>query len=151
MEKTGDQIIGETHRQALYLWAGLCLALTLFFVQSQIVFVKGEPAPTAQTEWVFSGVGIVTFLMGLLFFRNYTGLRRLQWLKMPFAQRKQNLLVAYVIQFILFETLGLYGVLLSVLSKNTWKAVPFMVFAYLGFILSFPKKSQLDLFFRKGS
>ena len=148
MDKQKRDLVKETYRQALYLWGGLCLALTLFFVQSQVVFVKGKPLPTSQLEYVFSGLGVVTFLMGYFFFNNYTSLRKNYLMKMPVDQRKQNILVAYVIQFVMFESLGLYGVLLSVLTKNSWKALPFMVFAYLGFGVSFPKKHKISSFFR---
>ncbi len=62
--------------------------------------------------------------------------------------RKQTILIAFVLQFILFETLGLYGVLLSVLRQNTWKAIPFVVMAYVGFALAFPKKEKIEPYFR---
>jgi len=141
-------IVQSTRRSALYLWSGLSLALTLFFVQSQLVFVKREPLPTQQIEWMMVGLGVITFLFGLFFFQNYTKLRRTQLMKMPFAERKQTILVAFVFQFVLFETLGLYGVLISVLTQSTEKAVPFILFAYLGFYLSFPRKEKIEAFFK---
>lgn len=147
-ESDPSAIIQSTRRSALYLWSGLSLALTLFFVQSQLVFVKREPLPTQQIEWMMVGLGVVTFLFGLVFFKNYTRLRRTQLMKMPFAERKQTLLVAFVFQFVLFETLGLYGVLISVLTQSTEKAVPFILFAYLGFYLSFPRKKKIEIFFK---
>jgi branched-subunit amino acid transport protein len=148
MRQESKEIILSTYRQALYLWVGLSLSLTLFFVQSQIVFIKASPLPTSKLEWIILVIGIVTFIFGLLFFKNYLSLRRNKILKMPFSERKQNILMAYVLQFILFETLGLYGVLISVLSQNTLKAVPFVVFAYLGFVLAFPKKEKINPYFQ---
>lgn len=138
----------STRRSALYLWAGLSLALTLFFVQSQVVFIKGEALPTQRIEWALVLLGLVTFLFGFMFFRNYTRVRRQALLTMSWPERRQTLLVAYVLQFILFESLGLYGVLLSVLTQNTEKAVPFILFAYLGFYLAFPRRKQLEPFFQ---
>ncbi len=140
-------IIHATQRQALYLWSGLSLALTLFFVQSQMFFVKADPLPSSSFEWYLIGLGVLTFLFGFLFFKNYTQLRKKRILRMPYNDRKQTLLVAFVFQYILFETLGLYGVLVSVLTQNTTKALPFILFAYLGFSLSFPKKSLIEPFF----
>ena len=144
---TEESIIESTKRQALYLWVGLSLSLTLFFVQSQMFFVKGTPLPSSGLEWVFIMMGFVTFIFAYLFYNLYTRARKSQILKMPMKQRKQSLLVAFVLQFVLFETLGLYGVLLSVLTQNTFKAVPFVVAAYLGFLLSFPKRRKIHPFF----
>lgn len=138
----------STRKQALYLWAGLCLSMTLFFVQSQIVFVKQDPLPSSQLEWIISVLGVITFLLGLFFFKNYMALRKSRILKMPLKDRKQSVLIAFVFQFILFETLGLYGVLLSVWSQNTLKALPFLLFAYFGFYWSFPRTESLRPYFR---
>jgi hypothetical protein len=138
----------KTRKVAIYLWSGLSLALTLFFVQSQIVFVKTDPLPSQKAEWGLVGLGILTFLFGFFFFKNYTSLRRDQLLRMPLEQRKQSLLVAFVLQFILFESLGLYGVLLSVLTQSSEKALPFIVFAYLGFFFAFPRQAKLEPFFK---
>ena len=145
--ENGEEIVRSTWRQALYLWVGLSLALTLFFVQSQMFFINSKPAPSSKIEWFFWGLGFVTFLFGLLFFQYYTRFRkkRLDW--MPPEERKQTLLVTFVIQFVLFETLGLYGVLVSVLTQNATKSLPFIVFAYLGFILVFPRKEKIKVFF----
>lgn len=148
MDKDAQEFLDGTHRQALYLWVGLSLSLTLFFVQSQMFFVKASPLPSSHLEWYFIGLGIITFVFGILFFQNYLRLRLQQLKRSPFNQRKQTILVAYVIQFVLFETLGLYGVLISVLTQNTWKAVPFIVFGYLGFGLSFPRKKKIEGFFK---
>lgn len=150
MNSESVKLINETRRQALYLWVGLNLSLTLFFVQSQMFFVTASPLPTSSLEWVFSGLGLITFVFGFVFFKNYTSLRRLRLMKMPFAERKQSLLVAFVLQFVLFETLGLYGVLISVLTQNTMKAIPYILFAYVGFILAFPKKEKIEPFFKGG-
>lgn len=147
MDERKQEIYESTHRQAFYLWVGLSLALTLFFVQSQLIFVKGEPLPTSRLEWVFIFLGVVTFLFGLVFFKNYTALRKKSLLKMPVKDRKQSLLVAYVFQYVLLETLGLYGVLLSVITRNTYKAIPFVLFAYIGFVLTRPKREKLKEFF----
>ena len=146
-----EEIVRSTWRQALYLWVGLSLALTLFFVQSQMFFINSKPAPNSKIEWLFWGLGLVTFLFGLLFFKYYTRFRkkRLDW--MPPEERKQTLLVTFVIQFVLFETLGLYGVLVSVLTQNAIKSLPFIVFAYLGFILVFPRKEKIKVFFADSS
>jgi FtsH-binding integral membrane protein len=138
----------KTRKVAIYLWSGLSLALTLFFVQSQIVFVTTDPLPSQKAEWGLVGLGILTFLFGFFFFKNYTSLRRDQLLRMPLEQRKQSLLVAFVLQFILFESLGLYGVLLSVLTQSSEKALPFIVFAYLGFFFAFPRQAKLEPFFK---
>lgn len=143
-----DEYLTSTKRQAFYLWCGLSLALTLFCVQSQIIFVKSKPIPSSNLEWVLTGLGVATFLMGFFFFKNYTALRKSQIMRMPFKDRKQTILIAFVFQFILFETLGLYGVLLSVLMQNSLKAIPFMIFAYLGFILAFPKSEKIEPFFK---
>ena len=143
-----EDFVWSTRRQALYLWVGLNLSLTLFFVQSQMFFVKANPLPTSQLEWVFTGLGLITFLLGFLFFKNYMALRKKQVLLMPEKDRKQTILIAFVLQFILFETLGLYGVLLSVLRQNTWKAIPFVVAAYVGFALAFPKKEKIEPYFK---
>lgn len=143
-----EDFVASTRRQALYLWVGLSLSLTLFFVQSQMFFVNANPLPTSQLEWIFTGLGVVTFLMGFFFFKNYMALRKKQLLLMPEKERKQTLLIAFVLQFILFETLGLYGVLLSVLRQNTLKAVPFVVAAYVGFALAFPKKEKIEPYFK---
>jgi F0F1-type ATP synthase membrane subunit c/vacuolar-type H+-ATPase subunit K len=147
MEQNATEFTKSTQKQALYLWAGLSLALTLFFVQSQLVFVRTEPLPSSSLEWVFSGMGVATFLLGLVFFKNYLALRKKALLRMPFKDRKQSILIAFVLQFVLFETLGLYGVLLSVLTQSTMKAIPFLLFAYLGFYLSFPKEKKVAPFF----
>ena len=147
MDERKTETFESTQRQAFFLWIGLSLALTLFFVQSQMVFVKGEPLPTSRLEWVFIFLGLVTFLLGYFFFRNYTALRKKSLLKMPMKDRKQSLLVAYVFQFVLFETLGLYGVLLSVLTRNTTKAIPFVVFAYIGFYFARPTREKIKEFF----
>lgn len=74
-------------------------------------------------------------------------IRKNRLLKMPFKDRKQSLLIALVLQYILFETLGLYGVLLSVWTQSGLKAVPFMLFAYIGFYLSFPRKNLFKPYF----
>lgn len=140
--------IHSTQKQALYLWGGLCLSLTLFYVQSQLVFVQSNPLPTSNLEWVLSLLGLVTFLMGHFFFNNYTRLRKDKFSRMSFAERKQGLLVAFVLQFVLFETLGLYGVLVSVLTQSSLKALPYVLCAYLGFCLSFPKKAKIKPFFQ---
>ncbi len=150
MEKNkerSDEIIKGTWKQALYLWTGLNLALTLFFIQSQMFFVRSRPLPHSRLEWFFSGLGFITFLFGLLFFKYYTKLRTKRFLMMSFEERKQSLLVVFVVQFILFETLGLYGVLVSVLTQSTLKSLPFIVLAYLGFVLSFPRKKKIRTFF----
>ncbi len=147
MDQRVETVLQSTYRQALYLWIGLSLSLTLFFVQSQLVFVKGKPLPTSQLEWVFTGLGAVTFLMGLVFFKYYLAIRKSRILRMPVNDRKQTILLAFVFQFVLFETLGLYGVLLSVLTQNTMKAFPFVVFAYVGFLLALPKKIKIKEFF----
>lgn len=147
MAKDPSSIIQSTKKQALYLWVGLNLSLTLFFVQSQMFFVKGNPLPSTQLEWIFIIMGLLTFIFAYLFYSFYTKARKNQIRQMPEAQRKQSLLVAFVLQFILFETLGLYGVLLSVLTQNTWKAIPFVVAAYIGFVLSFPRVAKIRPFF----
>lgn len=147
MDSDASGFIETTRRQALYLWAGLSLALTLFYVQSQIIFVKGDPLPTSQLEWIFACLGAATFLMGYFFFKNYTKLRKPKLMRMPFKDRKQSLLIAFVLQFILFETLGLYGVLLSVLTRNSWKAAPYILFAYIGFYTAFPRRKSVADFF----
>jgi predicted transporter len=150
MDQESEEFVNSTCKQALYLWAGLCLSMTLFYVQSQIVFVKRDPLPSSQLEWVMTLLGILTFTMGLLFFRNYMALRQNRIMRMPYKDRKQSLLIAMVLQFVLFETLGLYGVLLSVWTQNHLKALPFLFFAYVGFYLSFPKKDKIRVFFRSG-
>ncbi|MCB0379103.1 MAG: hypothetical protein KDD33_11480 [Bdellovibrionales bacterium] len=142
-----DDFVQSTKTQALYLWIGLCLALTLFFVQSQMFFVKTDPLPSQSLEWVFAFLGLVTFLFGYFFYRAYISLRRKQIMQLTLPDRKQSVLVAFVLQYVLFETLGLYGVLLSVLMQNTVKAIPFVLFAYLGFVLSFPKKEKIQALF----
>lgn len=151
MDSEAQEFLEGTQKQAFYLWTGLSLSLTLFFAQSQIVFVKSEPLPSSGIEWVFSFVGLLTFLLGYFFFDQYTKLREKKIFKMPYAERKQTILVAFVLQFVLFETLGLYGVLLSVLTQNSMKAVPFLIFAYLGFVRRFPRKEVIAPFFRSGS
>lgn len=148
MEENDRDFMDSTRRTALYLWIGLSLSLTLFFVQSQMFFVKAKPLPSSQLEWIFSGLGILTFLFGFFFFKNYTALRREKIKRMPPAERKQSLLVAFVLQYIIFETLGLYGVLISVLTQNTLKALPFIVFAYIGFLISFPRRDKIGSFFK---
>lgn len=141
------QVIEETRRQALYLWIGLSLSLTLFFVQSQRFFVKSDPLPTSGIEWVFTIMGVLTFLIGFVFFKNYTTLRKERISKMLNSEKKQTLLVGFVLQFVMFETLGLYGVLISVLTQSSLKAVPFVIFAYIGFLTAFPKKEKIAPFF----
>lgn len=147
MEAEDQNYLISTRKQALYLWAGLGLSMTLFFVQAQVVFVKREPLPSSKVEWALTGLGVATFLMGYFFFKNYMAIRKNRILKMPYKDRKQSILIAFVLQFILFETLGMYGVLLSVFTQSTLKAIPFMFFAYLGFYLSFPKKDKIEPFF----
>ena len=51
----------ETHRMALYMWFGLLLAMTLFFVQGQLVFITEEPRPSSKMEWMLVGLGLITF------------------------------------------------------------------------------------------
>lgn len=148
MSEERESFIANTKRQATYLWTGLSLSMTLFFVQGQIVFVKGKPLPSSNLEYVISALGAVTFLIGFFFFKNYMALQKKRLAKMPFKERKQSILVAMVLQFVLFETLGLYGVLLSVLTQNTWKAVPFLLFSYFGFLSAFPKRSLIEPYFQ---
>ena len=147
MDQENIEMLKSTRRQALYLWSGLSLSMTLFFVQSQVVFVRREPMPSSRLEWVFTALGAVTFLLGFFFFKNYTKLRKKRFLKMPLKDRKQSLLIAFVLQFVLFETLGMYGVLLSVWTQSTLKAVPFLFFAYIGFFIAFPKLGKIEPFF----
>lgn len=147
MDPQNIDIIESTRRQALYLWVGLSLSLSLFFVQSQMFFIKAKPLPTSGLEWVFIGLGIVTFALGYFFFKYYTQLRKEGLMKLPLNDRKQSLLIAFVMQFVLFESLGLYGVVISVITQNTLKAVPFVIFAYLGFYLAFPKRNKIAPFF----
>ncbi len=148
MLSENDQMLDSTRKQALYLWAGLCLSMTLFYVQSQIVFVKTEPLPSSRLEWIISILGVITFILGWVFFKNYIAIRKNRILKMPLRDRKQSLLIAIVLQYVLFETLGLYGVLLSVWTQSGLKALPFIAFAYLGFYRSFPKKDLFAPFFK---
>ena len=96
-----------------------------------------------------SFMGLVTFLFGYFFFDKYLGLRKKALLRMPFNDRKQTLLMAFVLQFVLFETLGLYGVLISVFTQNTWKALPYVVCAYLGFFMSWPSEKKIHPFFEE--
>jgi F0F1-type ATP synthase membrane subunit c/vacuolar-type H+-ATPase subunit K len=147
MDSENKQFLESTRKQALYLWAGLCLSMTLFYVQSQIVFIKRSPLPSSRLEWMISFLGLITFVLGLLFFKNYMALRKSRILKMPLRDRKQSVLIALVLQFILFETLGLYGVLLSVWTQSSLKAIPFLLFAYIGFYWSFPRRALLSDFF----
>ena len=147
MEGKNEKIIRETWRKALYLWSGLSLCLTLFFVQSQMFFIRSKPLPYSRLEWVFSVLGVMTFFFGLTFFKFFTKLRIKKFRLMTAVEVQQSLLFVFVLQFILFETLGLYGILLSVLSQNGLRSLPFIVFAYLGFILAFPKKKKIEPFF----
>jgi len=148
MSSESEEYLNGARKQALYLWSGLCLTMTLFFVQSQLVFVKRDPLPSSQLEWIISVLGVVTFLLGFFFFKNYMALRKSRILKMPFKDRKQSLLIALVLQYVLFESLGLYGVLLSVWTQSTLKAVPFLVFAYIGFYSAFPKRKLFEPYFK---
>ncbi len=148
MTPENEQMLESTRKQALYLWAGLCLSMTLFYVQSQIVFVNRSPLPSSNLEWIVSVLGVITFVLGLLFFKNYMALRKNRILKMPLKDRKQSVLIAMVLQFILFETLGLYGVLLSVWTQSGLKALPFLIFAYFGFFKSFPRKKRIVPYFQ---
>ena len=75
-------------------------------------------------------------------------LRKNRILKMPLRDRKQSILIALVLQYVLFETLGLYGVLLSVWTQSGLKAIPFLLFAYFGFYRSFPRRDKFAEFFR---
>ncbi len=146
-DKKNRNIIQSTWRQALYLWVGLNLSLTLFFIQSQVFFMNSGPFPHFRLEWIFSVLGFTTFLFGLLFFKYFTTLRMKKLRMMTPEERKQSLLVAFVVQFVLFETLGLYGVLLSVITQNPMKSLPFIISAYLGFIVTFPGKGKIRVFF----
>ncbi len=148
MQKENQDMLKSTRKQALYLWVGLGLSMSLFYVQSQIVFVKSEPLPSSSLEWVVSILGLLTFTLGMLFFKNYMALRKNRILKMPLKDRKQSVLIALVLQYVLFETLGLYGVLLSVWTQSGLKALPFLLFAYIGFLASFPKQKTFEPFFR---
>lgn len=148
MDETKVSDIQEgTRRQALYLWIGLSLSLTLFFVQSQMFYVSANPLPSSKLEWVFTILGLFTFLLGHFFFKNYMALRKPQLVKASEKDKKQTILIAFVMQFVLFETLGLYGVVLSVLRQNTLKAVPFILFAYIGFAFAFPKREKIKPYF----
>jgi|GEM_PF-2277857 len=147
-EITSETVLKATGRQALYLWTGMLLAMTLFYTQSQIVFVKGEPIPASAFEWPLVFLGAITFLLGLFFFKNYTKARKRALESAPYSDRKQTLLIAVVYQCLLFETLGLYGVFLSVLTQNSLKAIPFVVAAYIGFAVAFPRRERLAEFFK---
>ena len=147
VEENDKKLAQDTQRIAMFLWLGLIFAMTLFYVQSQIVFVKGSPLPSNPLEWVLVFLGALTFLFGFYFFKNYTRVRSKEIRSARPKDRKQSLLIAFVFQFVLFETLGLYGVLISVLTQNSLKALPFIAAAYIGFFLSFPKKRIIDPFF----
>ncbi len=121
--------------------------MTLFYVQSQLVFVKRDPLPSSRLEWMVTVLGVITFIFGFVFFKNYMALRKKRILRMPLKDRKQSVLIALVFQFVLFETLGLYGVLLSVWTQSTLKGIPFLLFAYFGFYVAFPRKTKLAPFF----
>lgn len=146
-EEQREALFQSTCRQATYLWVGLLLAMTLFYAQSQIVFIKEGPNGASPFEWPLIFLGALTFWVGLYFFKNYTKVRARALGKAEYGDRKQTLLVAFVFQFILFETLGLYGVILSVLTQNSWKALPFVFASYLGFLVAFPRRKVIAPFF----
>ena len=144
---TAEETLQSTKKPALYIWVGLLLAMTLFYVQSQTVFIHSSPVSFSTFEWVLVALGIATFLFGYFFFDKYTGPRKKALLQADLKDRKQSLLMGFVYQFILFETLGLYGVVISVFTQTPAKALPFMVCAFLGFFISFPKQKKLKPFF----
>ncbi len=148
MDSEKQDFVMSTQRQALYLWVGLGLAMTLFFAGTQVAFIKSKPLPTSNLEWFFTAIGLITFLLGLGFYKNYLALRKNRILKMPFADRKQSLLIVFVIQFVLFESLGMLGILVSGLTQSTLKGVPFLIFAYLGLYIAYPKKEKIEPYFR---
>lgn len=145
---SSGNFVDMTKRRALYLWLGFLLAMTLFYVQSQVVFVHGPPRPVYTAAVVLSLVGLLTYGFARLFFKYYTKNKREEWRRLQSKDRLQQILVAFVLQWVLLETLGLYGVLLSVFGQNEVLALPFMGAAYYGFWKSFPRKEQISPFFR---
>ena len=146
-EKLPQEVLLSTRRSALYLWVGLVLAMTLFYVQSQTVFIHSSPVAFVAFEWTLVILGFLTFLFGYYFFDKYVEIRKKALLQAQFKDRKQTLLMAFVYQYILFETLGLYGVVISVFTQTPGKALPFVLCSYLGFLMAFPRKRKLAPFF----
>jgi len=142
MEDISELVI-RTKKSALYVWMGLLLAMTLFYVQSQIVFIHGSPR-RAPTMTVALGIlGVLTFLLASAFFDRYSLSKKEDWKRLKLEDRRPEILMGFVFQWILFETLGLYGVLLSVFTQDKVWAVPFIALAYIGFWRSFPKESKI--------
>jgi len=137
----------ETQKSAVYVWLGLLLAMTLFYVQSQLVFVHGPARQATVMTVVLFVLGGITYLLASAFFDRYALLKWEDWRRLNGSDRKQQILVGFVFQWILFETLGLYGVLLSVFRQDKVWALPFLVLAYIGFLRSFPRKHKLTPFF----
>lgn len=148
MDSENEKFQQSTQRQALYLWSGLLLSMTLFFAGTQVAFIRGEPLPSSQLEWILATLGGVTFVMGLVFYKNYLALRKNRILTMALNDRKQSLLIVFVLQFILFESLGMLGILVAGLTQSTLKGVPYLLFAYVGFYFAFPKKDKITPYFK---
>ena len=84
--------MNSVHKQAVYLWCGLTLALSLFFVNTQIFIRPLKPLPMDQLEWIFALLGLITFTFGVLFFKGYMALNKASWKKMNPTQRGQGIL-----------------------------------------------------------
>jgi len=75
----------ETQKSAVYVWLGLLLAMTLFYVQSQLVFVHGPARQATVMTVVLFVLGGITYLLASAFFDRYALLKWEDWRQTKFG------------------------------------------------------------------
>lgn len=141
--------MNKTLRTARYIWIGIGLSLALFFAQIWKMLggeLAWNPNPTVDSIFVF--ISAIVFAYAFFFLNGYLKLRKAEILRGTNTDKYSVLLLAYVIQFLLFETVGIFGLLLSIFSHSAVKSIPFVIASYVGLIIFFPKQDHIKNFYR---
>lgn len=133
---------------ARYIWVGICLSLALFFSQSWKMAGGFSPIKLQPSkDIIFVSLGLISFFYGKFFFNKYLELKERNFLKKATEKEKTNLvLLSFTIQFLIFETVGILGIILSLFTINAVKSIPFVLLSYFGLWQAFPKKNKIPAF-----
>ena len=129
----GQPNIAARYQILLILWFAMCMSIAFFIVLSY--FVAISPSGNSSLGLILESATVVPFALSFLV--------KQQVLGKALAERKLDLVQsAYVASFALCEASALLGVLDHFLNGSKYFYVGF-IFAALGMLLHFPRKSHL--------
>lgn len=148
LHESSQKYVASLTRSGRFVWAGIFIQSVLFSFYGLHYFLSNTLA--THRIWpviVFSLLAVFTFFYATHFFSKYTQLRFQKIISLPEKNRKESLMLALVIQFLLVQFICILGILLSVFQQHFLYVYPFFVAFCIGMWKSWPQQKWFEKFY----